>query len=346
MDIRTLGLDLGKTSFHAVGVDGRGHIVLQRRFSRPALLRFLVKLPPCLIGMEACCGAHYLGRTLGGYGHEVRLMPPQYARPFVKSHKNDYRDAEAIAEAVQRPTMRFVPIKSVDQLDLQALHRVRDRLVSRRTGVISQLRAFLLERGLAPRTGRRPLARLLPAILEDDGNGLSTRVRELLQRLHQEWHDLEASIKRADREIAAIATADAACQRLLQVPGIGPLCATAMVASIGHGHAFRKGRDFAAWLGLVPRQHSSGGKPTLLGISKAGNSYLRRLLVHGARSVCLHLHRQRHALGRWIEALERRAHRNVVAVALANKLARIAWAVLARGESYQPDRTMGHPQAA
>lgn len=338
MEIRTLGLDLGKTSFHAVGVDGRGHIVLQRRFSRPALLRFVVRLPPCVIGMEACCGAHHLSRTLQGYGHDVRLMPPQYVRPFVKSHKNDYRDAEAIAEAVQRPTMRFVPVKTVDQLDLQALHRMRDRLVSRRTGAINQLRAFLLERGLAPRTGRRPLARLLPTILEDDGNGLSTRMRELLQRLQEEWRELDAAIKRSDREIEVIAAADAACQRLLQIPGIGPLGATALVAAIGHGHAFRKGRDFAAWLGLVPRQHSSGGKPTLLGISKAGNSYLRRLLIHGARSVCLHLHRQRHALGRWIDALERRAHKNVVAVALANKLARIVWAVLTRGVPYQPDR--------
>ena len=243
--------------------------------------------------------------------------------------------------------MRFVPIKTVDQLDLQALHRVRDRLVSRRTGVINQLRAFLLERGVAPRTGRRPLARLLPAILEEDGNGLSTRMREILVRLQQEWHDLDTALRRADREIEAIANADAACRRLLEIPGIGPLGATAIVASIGHGHGFRKGRDFAAWLGLVPRQHSSGGKPTLLGISKAGNSFLRRLLIHGARSACLHLHRQRHALGRWIDTLEHRAHRNVVAVALANKLARIAWAVLMRGESYQPERlAIAPPHAA
>jgi transposase len=213
MNIRTLGLDLGKTSFHAVGFDAQGHVVVRRRFSRPQLMRFVATLPPCLIGMEACGGAHHLGRAFQAHGHDVRLMPPQYVRPFVKAQKNDYLDAEAIGEAVQRPTMRFVPLKTVDQLDLQALHRVRDRLVARRTGVINQLRAFLLERGLTPRTGRQHLARILPELLAEAGDALSPAMELIIERLRGEWRLLEDSIHDLTRQITAIARADAACQR-------------------------------------------------------------------------------------------------------------------------------------
>mgnify|MGYP001246175693 CR=1 FL=1 len=336
MQIHTLGIDLGKTTFHLVGFDSRGHVQLRRRYSRTQLVRFLATLPRCLVGMEACGGAHHLGRQLTALGHDVRLMPPQYVRPFVKAHKNDYVDAEAIAEAVQRPTMRFVPLKTDDQLDLQALHRVRDRLVGRRTAVINQLRAFLLERGVTPRTGRHHLASRLPLILEDAENSLSTAMRHLIVQMREEWRLLDVGIDDATHAIEAIAARDAACQRLMAIPGIGPLGATALVAAVGHAHQFAKGRDLAAWLGLVPRQHSTGGKPKLLGITKRGNSYVRRCLIHGARSVRLHLNRSRHALGRWLDALEARRHPNVVAVALANKLARIAWAVLTRGVSYRP----------
>ena len=243
--------------------------------------------------------------------------------------------AEGDGEAVQRPTMCFVPVKTVDQLDLQALHRVRDRLVGRRTAVINQLRAFLLERGLTPRTGRQYLARALPTLLEDAAQALSPAMQRLLTGLRAEWATLDDDIDEATREIERIAKSDAACQRLLTIPGIGPLGATALVAAVGHGAAFTKGRDFAAWLGLVPRQHTTGGTPRLLGISKRGNAYVRRLLIHGARSVRLHLDRSRHRLGRWLDGLETRCHANVVAVALANKLARIAWAVLTRGEPYR-----------
>jgi transposase len=336
MEIRTLGIDLGKTSFHAVGMDDRGHVVVRRRFSRAQLTRFIAKLNPCRIGMEACCGAHYLGRALIAAGHDVRLMPPQYVRPFVKSQKNDYQDAEAIAEAVQRPTMRFVPLKTEDQLDLQALHRVRDRLVGRRTAMINQLRAFLLERGLTPRTGRRHLARELPQLLEDAQNGLSTRMLRIIDRLRDEWRSLEDAIRDVTQELETIARADAACQRLVEIPGFGPLVATAFVAAVGKGTAFRKGRDLSAWLGLVPRQHSTGGKPTLLGISKRGLTPLRRLVINGARSVYRLANRSKLGpLSAWLKGLQTRAHPNVVVVALANKLTRIAWAVLTRGEPYR-----------
>ncbi len=335
MEIRTLGIDLGKTSFHAVGFDAVGTVVLRRRFSRPQLMRFLATLPPCLVGMEACCGAHHIGRAGVAQGHDVRLMPPKYVRPFVKAQKNDYLDAEAIAEAVQRPTMRFVPLKTVDQLDLQALHRVRDRLVARRTGVINQLRAFLLERGFTPRTGRQHLARILPELLADIGDGLSPAMQQIIEGLREEWRALESRIHDLTTQITAIARHDVACQRLIEIPGFGALSATALVAAIGKGTTFRKGRDLAAWLGLVPLQKTTGGKPTLLGISKRGNGYLRRLLLQGARSVHRLANRSRLPFRPWLDALDARAHPNVVAVALANKLVRIAWAVLTRGEPYR-----------
>lgn len=338
MEIRILGLDLGKTSFHGVGFDARGHVVLRRRFSRLQLMRFAATLPPCVIGMEACCGAHHLGRAFLAHGHDVRLMPAQYVRPFVKSQKNDFIDAEAVGEAAQRPTMRFVAVKTVDQLDLQALHRVRCRLVERRTGAINQLRAFLLERGLTPRTGRRHLEQELPALLSEADAILSPALRQLIDRLREEWRMLEASIRDLTRQIDAIAAQDAACQRLVEIPGVGALVATALVAAVGKGNAFRSGRDLAAWVGLVPRQKTTGGKPTLLGITKRGNSYLRRLLLQGARSVHRLANRSRLPFQRWLDGLDARAHPNVVAVALANKIVRIAWAVLTRGEPYRPVR--------
>jgi transposase len=333
MTVTTVGIDLAKSVFHLVGLNRAGKIVLKRRLSRTQLLKLTVQLEPCLIGMEPCCGAHHLGRRLADQGHEVRLVPAQFVRPFVKY---DYLDAEAIAEAVQHPRMRFVPIKTVEQLDLQAMHRVRDRLVSRRTGVINQLRAFLLERGLAPRKGRTHLLRLLPSILEDAEASLSMRMRALLDRLWQEWRLLEDEIESLTKEIRQIANGDPDCRRLIQIPGIGPLVATALVAAVGSGHGFARGRDLAAWLGLVPRQHSTGGKPKLLGISKRGNAYVRRLLLHGARAVRLHANRDRHRFGPWLSRLEQRAHANVAVTALANKLARIAWAVLFKKQDYRP----------
>lgn len=339
MTIRTIGIDLGKTSVHIIGMDSEGTITLRKRLSRAQLMKATANLPVCLIAMEASCGAHHIGRMLAAQGHDVRLIPAQFVRPFVKSNKNDYIDAEAIAEAAQRPTMRFVPIKTVDQLDMQAYHRTRDRLVARRTGVINQLRAFLLERGITVRQGRTALQNYMPAVLQDADQLLSPRMDRLVRQLWKEWQMLEEEIERTSKEIIAAVKDNEVCRRLLDVPGVGPLVASAMVAAIGNGSAFRKGREFAAWLGLTPRQHSTGGKAKLLGISKRGNEYLRRLFVHGARSVLQQTKRERISMGAWLTQLEARVHRNVAVVALANKLARIAWAVLAKGE-YQRNRIL------
>jgi transposase len=244
----------------------------------------------------------------------VRLIPPQYVKPFVKSHKTDLVDAEAIGEAVQRPAMRFVPLKTTEQLDLQAIHRIRARLVGRRTAVINHMRGFLLERGVTFPIGRHVLVERFPEVLDNPALGLSARFCRLLQQLRDEWRLLDDAIQAADQEIHSLAHDDEACERLMQVPGIGPLTTTALVAAVGNGAAFAKGRDLAAWLGLVPRQHSTGGKTVRRGISKHGNAYLRCLFIHGARSVCHH-HRQRpHRQGRWLASLEARAHPNVVAV--------------------------------
>jgi transposase len=334
MNIRTIGIDLSKTTFHVIGLDELGQVVLRKKFSRKQLLTFTAPLPSTLIGMEACGGAHYLGRALRSQGHDVRLMPAQYVKPYVKTNKNDYIDAEAIAEAVQRPTMRFVPIKTDDQLDLQALHRVRDRWVARRTAVMNQLRGFLLERGLTVRKGPSYLRQQLLSVLSETTCLFSGRMLKLLTGLRDEWDRLEEQIEEVSREIASVAKQDESCARLMEIPGVGPLVSTALVAAIGNGVTFRKGRDLAAWLGLVPRQYSTGGKPKLLGISKRGNEYLRRMFLHGARSIVMQMASQRSALGAWLGQLAARAHRNVVIVALANKMARIAWAMLSTGGHY------------
>ena len=334
MEISTLGIDLSKTTFHVIGLNARGEIVLRKKFSRKQLLVFTANRQQMLIGMEACGGAHYLARALREQGHDVRLMPAQYVKPYVKTNKNDFLDAEAIAEAVQRPTMRFVPIKTDEQLDLQALHRVRDRWVARRTAVMNQMRGFLLERGITMRKGPSHLAAQLQIIFGQGNGFFSGRTQGLLLELKHEWDELERRIEEASAELQRIAKQDDACSRLMEIPGIGPLVSTALVASVGNAITFRKGRDLAAWLGLVPRQHSTGGRPKLLGISKRGNEYLRRMLLHGARSVMMQVERNSSALGAWITDLSKRKHHNVTAVALANKMARIAWAMLTRGSHY------------
>lgn len=336
MDVKTLGIDLGKNVFHVVGLDERGAIVLKRRVTRTQLAVLIGNLPRCLVGMEACPGSHHMARRLQAHGHTVRLLPPQYVRAYVKTNKNDFRDAEAIAEAVGRGTMRFVTPKTVAQLDLQALHRVRARWVGHRTALVNQIRAFLLEQGRPMRPGRVALRGELRRLLAADAPGLSPSLMRLLSQLLEEWQQLEERIDRITEEITAVASADPACQRLMAVPGVGPISATALVAAVGNGSAFSKGRDFAAWLGLVPRQHSTGGTPRLLGVSKCGNRYLRRLVVLGAQSVLRSKVRDRQRFGPWLQRLELRVHRNVAVVALANKLARITWAVLAHATPYQP----------
>jgi len=290
--------------------------------------------------MEACVGAHHLSRRLKALGHDPRLMPAKYVRPYSKGQKNDFRDAEAIAEAVQRPTMRFVPTKSVAQLDLQALHRVRERLVSQRTGVINQIRAFLLERGIAVRQGRQCLRAELPTILATRSDVLSAGMLRVIEDLALDWRGLDERIDRLSKEIERLAHEDVGAQRLLSVPGIGPIISSAMVAAIGTGATFSKGRDFAAWLGLVPRQISTGDRTILGAISRRGNRYLRVLFVQAAWVVLVRPKSwERYGLKTWIEAAKKRLHHNVLAIALANKLARIAWAVLARGRDFEVTRS-------
>ena len=335
MQIRSVGIDLGKTTFHLVALGDNGKVLLKKRFTQKQLVIFTANLQTSLIGMEACSGAHFLGRALQAQGHDVKLIPAQFVKPFVKSNKNDFMDAEAIAEAVDRQNMRFVPIKTDDQLDLQALHRVRDRLMARRTSVINQIRAFLLERGMIFAKSPIRLREAIPEVLENANENLTPRMRNLVAMRWSEWKDLELQILEMNDEVDRIASSDAACLRLRQIPGIGPLVATAIVASIGNGAAFHKGREFAAWMGLVPKQHSTGGNAKLYGISKRGNRYLRKILIHGARAVVLRCKRNRIAMGAWMTSLEARAPRNVLIVATANKLARIAWAVLSTGQDYR-----------
>ncbi len=334
--IATIGIDIGKNSFHVVGLDERGAIILRQKWSRGQVEARLANMPRCLIGMEACVGAHHLSRKLQMFGHEARLMPARYVRPYSKGQKNDFRDAEAIAEAVQRPTMKFVATKTVEQLDLQALHRVRERLVSQRTGIINQMRAFLLERGIAVRQGPGFLRVELPAILAKRSDVLSPGMMRIIEDLAGDWRRLDDRIKDLSDEIEALARRDVACERLKSVPGIGPIISTAMVAAIGSGDVFSKGRDFAAWLGLVPRQTSTGDRTILGSISKRGNRYLRVLFVQAAWVVLVRSKNwERYGLKPWIEAAKKRLHHNVLAVALANKLARIAWSVLAHGRNFE-----------
>src|SRR5215470_9926122 len=343
-----IGIDIGKNTFHVVGLDDRGAIVLRQKWSRGQVETRLANMAPCLIGMEACVGAHHLSRRLRALGHDARLMPAKYVRPYSKGQKNDFRDAEAIAEAVQRPTMKFVATKTVDQLDLQALHRVRERLVSQRTGIINQIRAFLLERGVAVRQGLRFLQRELPGILATRSDVLSPRMMHVIEDLAGDWRRLDERIEGLSGEITSLVEQDPACERLMTVPGIGPIISSATVAAIGTGDVFSKGRDFAAWLGLVPRQISTGDRTILGKISKRGNRYLRVLFVQAAWVVLIRPQSwERYGLKAWIEAAKKRLHHNVPAIALANKLARIAWAVLNKERNFEVTRTTApSPQPA
>jgi transposase len=324
------GIDIGKVRFDVVAQDERGAIIQRAKFRRDTLLAHFAAAPKALVGMEACPGAQWLARKLRELGHDVRILPAQFVKPYVKSNKSDVRDAEAIAEAVTRPTMRSVEIRTTAQVDLQALHRVRDRMVSGRTRLICQMRAFCLEYGIPLREGAGVFKTDLARVLADEDSDLTPRMRALLASLAEDLRALETRIAEVTREIEALAQQDDRARRLATIPGIGPLGATALVAAAGDGKQFRKARDLAAWLGLVPRQHSTGGKTTLLGISKRGNAYIRRLLIHGARSCVMHLDRSRDRLGVWVDGLRERMHVNKATVALANKIARIAWVVLTR----------------
>lgn len=336
MKTATIGLDIAKQVFQVHGADSSGRAVLRRKLKRSEVVGFFAELEPCLVGMEASGSAHYWARVLSGFGHSVRLMAPQFVKPYVKSNKNDANDAEAICEAVTRPNMRFVPQKSVQQQDLQCLHRVRSRLVACRTQLVNQIRGLLAEYGIVPPQHVGQLRSGLPGVLEDAENQLTGFGRHLFRDLCDELAQLEEKIEAADRRIQLAFHDHEACQRIGAVEGIGPVTATAIVAAISNGRSFESGRQFAAWLGLVPRQNSSGGKTKLLGISKQGDPYLRTLLIHGARSVVYRAKNKTDKRSLWIVDKQQRLGTAKACVALANKNARIVWSLIAREQVYRP----------
>lgn len=346
--VATIGIDLAKNSMHVYGVDAQGETVFSRKLARGALSAFIAQQPPCRIAMEACGSAHHWARTFQDLGHEVVLIAPQFVKPFVKTNKNDAADAEAICEAARRPRQRFVPIKTIEQQDIRSIHRMREQIIERRTALVNQIRGLLAEYGIILPQGRAVLMRRLPDILEDAENGLSERFRAELRGLLEELHHLDGRATHYDTQISTVAETSEAAQLLMTIPGIGPLVATALVATIGeHWGLFDNGRALAAWLGLVPRQHSTGGKPRLLGISKRGDVYLRQLLIHGARAMMRWVDQKEDPLSRWAQALKQRRQTNVAIVAMANKLARIAWAVMTTGKAFEAQRgALAKPVAA
>jgi transposase len=333
--LASIGIDIGKDVFHVVGLGNDGKIAFRRKIKRLALVETFKQLTPSIVGMEACLSAHFVSRALRQLGHQPRIIPAIYVKPFVKGQKNDYNDAEAIAEAALRPNLRVVREKTQDQLDLQALHRVRSRLVSRRTATINQIRAFLIEQGIAVRAGARALRNSLMAILENRQGEISPRMRRLIGGLYEDWLGLDERIETIAGEIETIGENEANCRRLASVPGIGPLISTAVVAAIGTGEAFERGRDFGAWLGLVPRQYSTGGRSILGRISKRGSKYLRTLFIQAAKVILMRPQNwERFSFGAWLRNAAPRLHRNKLATALANKLARIAWTILRNETSF------------
>jgi transposase len=335
--IKFVGIDLAKRSFHLYAVDGEGRAVLSRKLTRSRLSAVVAQLPACTIAMEACGSAHHWARVFRTFGHEVRLIAPQFVKPYVKSNKNDAADAEAICEAAQRPGMRFVAVKTVEQQDIQAMHRMRSLAVQQRTAQINQIRGLLLEYGLEVAQGRAAIQRRLPEILEDADNGLSERFRAEVHELAEELRHLNERVAHYDEQIEQIAQGDAQARALMTIPGLGAKGATALLAAVGEDpQLLKNGRGLAAWLGLVPRQHSTGGRERLLGISKRGDVYLRNLLIHGARAVLRCIERKEDPTSRWATALKARRHTNVAVVAMANKIARIAYAVIVTGKPYDP----------
>lgn len=333
--IKVLGIDLAKNIFQLHGVDDKGKVILQKRLSRGKLTEFIANLPTCLIGMESCGGAHYWARKFQSFGHEVKLMSPQYVKPYVKTNKNDYNDAEAICEAVTRPSMRFVPLKSLEQQDIQALHRIRSRLVCERTGLVNQIRGLLAEYGIVTAKGIHQLRKALPALIEMFPDQLTPMAQSLCWDLYEQLQAIDQKIAYYDVKVKEICKTSEVCQRLMQVEGVGPLTATALIATVGDGKIFNKARQMSAFLGLVPRQSSSGGKQVLLGISKRGNTYLRCLLIHGARAVLKTISKKTTEFSLWVKNLIERRGYNKACVALANKNARILWALLTKEAPYQ-----------
>ncbi|SNY92390.1 Transposase [Cohaesibacter sp. ES.047] len=340
--LMSIGIDIGKDTFHLVGFDSDGQLVLRKKIKRLGLLQTFDKLPRCVVGMEACLSAHFVSRCLRKLGFKPRIIPAIYVKPFIKGQKNDYNDAEAIAEAALRPNLPTVPEKSQDQLDLQALHRVRSRLVSRRTATINQIRAFLIEQGITVRKGLRALKNSFETILEQRKDEISPRMRSILFGLYGDWLWLDDRIEAVSKEIEEISQREENCINVMTIPGIGPVISTAMVAAVGTGEAFDRARDFAAWVGLVPRQHSTGGRTILGRISKRGSRYLRMLFVQAARVILMRSNRwPDFSFGEWLIRASERMNQNKLAIALANKLARMAWSILRHKTAFDAPKKCG-----
>jgi transposase len=335
MKITSVGIDLAKSVFSMHGIDEHGKTVLRRTVSRGKVMEAMAGIGPCLVGVEACSGAHHWARALGKLGHTVRIIAPRFVAPYRKSGKNDGNDAEAICEALGRPSMRFVAVKSAEQQALLVVHRVRKGLVDERTALINQLRGLLSEFGLVMAKGRYQARHQLPVILEDTGNGIPELARQCFLDVNERIRELDARLLAYERRIEALAREAEAARRLLAIPGVGPVTATAIVATVGHATEFKNGRQFAAWLGLVPRQYSTGGKVRLGRITKRGDVYLRTLLIHGTRAVLAQLNKRTDRASAWVRGLIERRGLKRAAVALAAKNARTIWAMLAKGEAYR-----------
>lgn len=338
MKTTTIGIDLAKNIFQIHGVDERGKVSVRKQLKRAEMSKYFAKLEPCLIGMEACGSAHHWARKLEGYGHTVKLMAPQFVKPYVKTNKNDMADAEAICEAVGRPNMRFVAKKNVEQQAILSVHRARQGFVKARTAQGNQIRGLLSEFGIVIPQGIGQIMKQVPEILEDGENGLPGAMRSLIDRLTENLKEMDRQAKELEVQIQLWHRENAASRKLAEIPGVGPITASAIVATVGDAREFKNGRQLAAWMGLVPRQNSSGGKQTLLGISKRGDTYLRTLMIHGARAVIRFAEKKAEPES-WMRKLMARRNKNVAAVALANKNARIVWALLAHDRTFRPDYT-------
>ena len=332
-DITTIGLDLAKSVFQVHAVDAMGSVVMRKRLRRSQVLAFFAEIPPCLIGLEACATAHYWARELIALGHEARLMPPNYVKAYVKRNKHDVADAEAICEAVRRPSMRFVPIKTAEQQSALMMHRARDLLVRQRTMLVNALRGHLAEFGLIEAQGLHKVAKLIAIVTDENDGRVPYIARQVLQVMINHIEDIQVRIVGLEKQLLAWHKSNPVSQRLATIPGIGPIIATAIAATVADPNTFRSGREFAAWLGLVPRQNSTGGKARLGGISKRGDSYLRRLLVNSAHTVLLCSKQAK--TDPWLTSLLTRKPRLVAAVALANKRARLVWALMSRQDTYR-----------
>ncbi|WP_264212266.1 IS110 family transposase [Leisingera thetidis] len=337
MQIKRIGLDLAKYVFEVHAVGTTEEVVFRKTLRRDAVAQFFAELPPCIVGMEACCGSHFWARVLTDLGHEVRLISPQFVKPYVKSNKNDRNDAEAICEAAGRPSMRFVPPKSAEQLEIQAVHRIRQRVVANRTRLANQVRGLLGEHGVVVARDITRIRRALSEIVDSNQGEFGEIFIDMLRDMREELAELDSRLAGYNRRIKNLFRANEMCQRIGQIEGVGPITATALVAVVGDKSCFKNGRQFAAWLGLVPKQRSSGGKAHLFGISKRGDRYLRTLMIHGARAVLGKAAGKTDTRSQWIARMRERRHPNVVSVALTNKNARIVWSLLARDQNYRPE---------